>query len=220
MTLIKCTGTDWCSPLIVSLKIVKKWWKMLPQSSTTHYTLLETQNSSSISLHLLFVHGFLLWYRETLPFHGPWWREEELMCEEEKLASNESNVSSLCHKKSCHSKKNSVNTLKWYVMRHFCKGMVDDKKRRKSHRKDVRISFESMDYICPKNIFVLFWFFSFSFDHTMASTPRFGDALSFLDAVKAEYGNDSDVYSRFLDIMKFFKSNAWVLKSLFLIPPI
>ncbi len=31
--------------------------------------------------HLLFTHGFLLWDKQTLPFHGPWWRGEQLKCE-------------------------------------------------------------------------------------------------------------------------------------------
>jgi histone deacetylase complex regulatory component SIN3 len=37
------------------------------------------------------------------------------------------------------------------------------------------------------------------------------DALSYLDQVKVQFVDQSDVYNRFLDIMKDFKSQASVL---------
>ena len=36
------------------------------------------------------------------------------------------------------------------------------------------------------------------------------DALSYLDQVKVRFVEHPDVYNRFLDIMKDFKSQAWV----------
>ena len=36
------------------------------------------------------------------------------------------------------------------------------------------------------------------------------DALSYLDQVKVRFVDQPDVYNRFLDIMKDFKSQAWV----------
>lgn len=37
------------------------------------------------------------------------------------------------------------------------------------------------------------------------------DALSYLDQVKVQFADQPDVYNRFLDIMKDFKSQAYVL---------
>lgn len=37
------------------------------------------------------------------------------------------------------------------------------------------------------------------------------DALSYLDQVKVQFADQPDVYNRFLDIMKDFKSQAWVV---------
>ena len=37
------------------------------------------------------------------------------------------------------------------------------------------------------------------------------DALSYLDQVKLQFGNQPQVYNDFLDIMKEFKSQAYVL---------
>lgn len=37
------------------------------------------------------------------------------------------------------------------------------------------------------------------------------DALSYLDQVKVQFHEQPDVYNRFLDIMKDFKSQTWVL---------
>lgn len=42
----------------------------------------------------------------------------------------------------------------------------------------------------------------------MRSTKTFQDALSYLDQVKVRFVDQSDVYNRFLDIMKDFKSQA------------
>ena len=39
-------------------------------------------------------------------------------------------------------------------------------------------------------------------------TPQ--DALSYLDQVKVQFADQPDVYNRFLDIMKDFKSQAYV----------
>lgn len=36
------------------------------------------------------------------------------------------------------------------------------------------------------------------------------DALSYLDQVKLQFGNQPQVYNDFLDIMKEFKSQTWV----------
>ena len=36
------------------------------------------------------------------------------------------------------------------------------------------------------------------------------DALSYLDQVKVQFADQPDVYNRFLDIMKDFKSQAYV----------
>lgn len=36
------------------------------------------------------------------------------------------------------------------------------------------------------------------------------DALSYLDQVKLQFGNQPQVYNDFLDIMKEFKSQRWV----------
>ena len=41
------------------------------------------------------------------------------------------------------------------------------------------------------------------------------DALSYLDAVKVQFHDKPDVYNHFLDIMKDFKSQAYVLPSIF-----
>lgn len=41
-------------------------------------------------------------------------------------------------------------------------------------------------------------------------TPCFQDALSYLDQVKVQFHEQPDVYNRFLDIMKDFKSQTWV----------
>jgi len=38
--------------------------------------------------------------------------------------------------------------------------------------------------------------------------PFFQDALSYLDQVKVQFVDQPDVYNRFLDIMKDFKSQA------------
>ena len=38
--------------------------------------------------------------------------------------------------------------------------------------------------------------------------PRVQDALSYLDQVKVQFVDQPDVYNRFLDIMKDFKSQA------------
>lgn len=38
--------------------------------------------------------------------------------------------------------------------------------------------------------------------------PLFQDALSYLDQVKVQFVDQPDVYNRFLDIMKDFKSQA------------
>lgn len=40
------------------------------------------------------------------------------------------------------------------------------------------------------------------------------DALSYLDQVKLQFGNQPQVYNDFLDIMKEFKSQTWVFSSL------
>lgn len=37
------------------------------------------------------------------------------------------------------------------------------------------------------------------------------DALSYLDQVKVQFADQPDVYNRFLDIMKDFKSQAYVI---------
>lgn len=37
------------------------------------------------------------------------------------------------------------------------------------------------------------------------------DALSYLDQVKIQFSDNPDVYNRFLDIMKDFKSGAYVI---------
>jgi paired amphipathic helix protein Sin3a len=37
------------------------------------------------------------------------------------------------------------------------------------------------------------------------------DALSYLDQVKVQFADQPDVYNRFLDIMKDFKSQAYVV---------
>jgi len=41
-------------------------------------------------------------------------------------------------------------------------------------------------------------------------TPMYQDALSYLDQVKVQFSEQPDVYNRFLDIMKDFKSQAYV----------
>jgi paired amphipathic helix protein Sin3a len=41
------------------------------------------------------------------------------------------------------------------------------------------------------------------------------DALSYLDAVKNQFQNQPEVYNRFLDIMKDFKSQVCVLRRLY-----
>ena len=41
--------------------------------------------------------------------------------------------------------------------------------------------------------------------------PFSQDALSYLDQVKVRFVEQPDVYNRFLDIMKDFKSQAYVL---------
>lgn len=41
------------------------------------------------------------------------------------------------------------------------------------------------------------------------------DALSYLDQVKVRFVHQPDVYNQFLDIMKDFKSQAYVLNCLF-----
>lgn len=44
-------------------------------------------------------------------------------------------------------------------------------------------------------------------DHSL-TIPLFQDALSYLDQVKVQFVDQPDVYNRFLDIMKDFKSQA------------
>jgi histone deacetylase complex regulatory component SIN3 len=44
------------------------------------------------------------------------------------------------------------------------------------------------------------------------------DALSYLDQVKVQFADQPDVYNRFLDIMKDFKSQAYVLQSRSVLP--
>lgn len=41
-----------------------------------------------------------------------------------------------------------------------------------------------------------------------ANQPYQQDALSYLDQVKVQFADQPDVYNRFLDIMKDFKSQA------------
>lgn len=41
------------------------------------------------------------------------------------------------------------------------------------------------------------------------SLPKVEDALSYLDQVKLQFGNQPQVYNDFLDIMKEFKSQRW-----------
>ncbi len=41
------------------------------------------------------------------------------------------------------------------------------------------------------------------------SVPKVEDALSYLDQVKLQFGNQPQVYNDFLDIMKEFKSQRW-----------
>lgn len=41
-------------------------------------------------------------------------------------------------------------------------------------------------------------------------TSMYQDALSYLDQVKVQFSEQPDVYNRFLDIMKDFKSQAYV----------
>ena len=41
-------------------------------------------------------------------------------------------------------------------------------------------------------------------------TFQFQDALTYLDQVKVQFHDQPDVYNRFLDIMKDFKSQAYV----------
>ena len=43
---------------------------------------------------------------------------------------------------------------------------------------------------------------------TRADTPFKQDALSYLDQVKVQFSEQPDVYNRFLDIMKDFKSQT------------
>lgn len=45
--------------------------------------------------------------------------------------------------------------------------------------------------------------------------PILNDALSYLDQVKVQFVDTPDVYNKFLDIMKDFKSGAYVLISIF-----
>jgi paired amphipathic helix protein Sin3a len=45
------------------------------------------------------------------------------------------------------------------------------------------------------------------------------DALSYLDAVKVQFHDKPDVYNHFLDIMKDFKSQMYVVLTIFSLPP-
>lgn len=45
---------------------------------------------------------------------------------------------------------------------------------------------------------------------TIVSNNLFQDALTYLDQVKVQFHDQPDVYNRFLDIMKDFKSQAYV----------
>ena len=44
------------------------------------------------------------------------------------------------------------------------------------------------------------------------------DALSYLDQVKLQFGNQPQVYNDFLDIMKEFKSQRWAYGEVFTRP--
>lgn len=44
----------------------------------------------------------------------------------------------------------------------------------------------------------------------MAYDLKLQDALTYLDQVKVQFHDQPDVYNRFLDIMKDFKSQAYV----------
>ena len=46
------------------------------------------------------------------------------------------------------------------------------------------------------------------------------DALSYLDAVKVQFHDKPDVYNNFLDIMKDFKSQMYVLPTIFPLSPL
>lgn len=48
----------------------------------------------------------------------------------------------------------------------------------------------------------------------MANTNSLQDALTYLDQVKVQFHDQPDVYNRFLDIMKDFKSQAYVFESM------
>lgn len=43
----------------------------------------------------------------------------------------------------------------------------------------------------------------------LLSHQKVEDALSYLDQVKLQFGNQPQVYNDFLDIMKEFKSQRW-----------
>lgn len=54
-------------------------------------------------------------------------------------------------------------------------------------------------------------FFEVRLDNLLLFALQVEDALSYLDQVKLQFGNQPQVYNDFLDIMKEFKSQRWVL---------